>query len=118
VVPVVKQLLLQAEQLRDKLSAGARTFGDGSEVASQVGLTQLVLLQGERVLGRESIAHHSPAKVLPSNSMATAMERLGPWMNTVTTAVTMTHWPRVPVGLLPSELPVRAPVSLTKASGC
>ena len=33
VVPVAKKLLLQAQQFRSEFSAGARTFGDGCQVA-------------------------------------------------------------------------------------
>jgi hypothetical protein len=32
-VPVAKQLLLQAQQLGSKLSAGARSLGDGDQIA-------------------------------------------------------------------------------------
>jgi hypothetical protein len=51
--------------------------------------------------------------------MPAAVDPLRPWMNTVTMAVTMTHsQPRLPVGLLPSALPLGAPVSSTSATGC
>ena len=59
-VPEPKQLLLQAQQLCSELSAGARAFGDAGEVADQVRPTQLALLQGEMVVGREVIVHHNP----------------------------------------------------------
>ena len=36
VVPVGKKLLLQAQQLCSELSAGARAFGDGGEIADQI----------------------------------------------------------------------------------
>ena len=61
-VPVAKHLLLQAPQLRAELSAGAQGFGDGDQVADQVHPTQLVLLGGQVVVGREGIAHDNPAK--------------------------------------------------------
>jgi hypothetical protein len=64
-VPVVKQLLLQAEQLRSKFSTGAGAFSDGGEVADQVRPAQLALLNGQVVVGREAIAHHNPAKGAP-----------------------------------------------------
>jgi hypothetical protein len=53
-VPEPKQLLLQVQQLCSELSAGARAFGDGREVADQVRPTQLTLLQGKMVVGREA----------------------------------------------------------------
>ena len=64
-VPEPKQLLLQAQQLCSKLSAGARAFGDGDQITDQVRLTQLALLQREMVVGREAIAHYDPAKGAP-----------------------------------------------------
>ena len=64
-VPVVKQLLLQAEQLRSKFSTGAGAFSDGGEVADQVRPAQLALLNGQVVVGREAIAHVNPAKGAP-----------------------------------------------------
>jgi hypothetical protein len=65
VVPVVKQLLLQAEQLRYEFSTGARTFGDGDQIADQVRPTQLPLHHRQVVVGREAIAHDNPAKGVP-----------------------------------------------------
>ena len=64
-VPVVKQLLLQAEQLRYEFSTGARTFGDGDQIADQVRPTQLPLHHRQVVVGREAIAHDNPAKGVP-----------------------------------------------------
>ena len=84
VVSVAKQLLLHAQQLRSEFSTGARAFGDGDQIAYQVRPAQLSLLQGEMVACREAIAHHNPAKVLPSSSTAVAVDRLRPWMNIVT----------------------------------
>ena len=91
-VPLVKQLPLQAKQLGSELIAGTEAFSDGDKIADQVRPAQLALLGGQVVVGREAIAHHNPAiELLPSSSMAAAVDRLRPWMNTVTTALTMTH---------------------------
>jgi len=43
-MPVVKHLLLQAQQLCSELSAGFRAFGDGGEIPDQVRPAQLVLV--------------------------------------------------------------------------
>ena len=64
-MPVVKQLLLQAQQLGSELGAGARAFGDGGEIADQVRPAELPLLGRQMVVGREAIAHHNPAKAAP-----------------------------------------------------
>jgi len=64
-VPVAKQLPLQPLQLGSELGVSARTFGDGRQITDQVRPTQLPLLAGQVVVGREAIAHHNPAKAAP-----------------------------------------------------
>jgi len=64
-VPLVKQLLLPLQQLRSVFGTGARAFGDGGEIADQMGPADLASLQGKVVVGREAIAHHNPAKAIP-----------------------------------------------------
>ena len=46
-VPLSKQPLLQAQQLRSELSAGSRAFSDGGEVVDQVRPAKLALLVGQ-----------------------------------------------------------------------
>ncbi len=77
-VPVVKQLPLQAEQLRSKFSTGARAFSDGGEVADQVRPAQLALLGGQVVVGREAISHHNPAKAAAQQLCPERWPRCGP----------------------------------------
>ena len=64
-IPQGKQLLLQVQQLRSELSAGARAFGDGGQVADHVRPAQLALLGGQVVVSREAIAHNNAAKGVP-----------------------------------------------------
>ena len=89
---MVKQLLLQLQQLRSKFSTGARAFSDGGQIADPVRPAELALLGGQVVVGQEAIAHHNPfIERLPSSSMKAAVERLSPCRNTVTRSVTMTQ---------------------------
>ena len=64
-VPQDEQLLLQVQQLRSRLTAGALTLSDGGEIADHVRPAQLPLLGGQVVVGGEAIAHDNAAKGVP-----------------------------------------------------
>jgi len=61
-VPLLKELVLQLQQLGSEHSVGAGALGNGGEITDQIGPAELALLGGQVVVSREAIAHHDPAK--------------------------------------------------------
>jgi hypothetical protein len=56
-VPLLKQLLLQLQQLGSERCAGTGAPSDGGEITDQMGPAELALLAGQVVVSREAIAN-------------------------------------------------------------
>jgi hypothetical protein len=63
-VPLLKQLLLQLQQLGSERSAGAGALANGGQITDQMGSAELTLVGGQVVVSREAIAHHDSAKAV------------------------------------------------------